>query len=80
MTRKEYEQRSWTSIKRKLPPNNDEILLLWNPYTKESFTQIGWLSYNHAELILEIEDFKKVLKKFAIDRIFSHWRRVIGPK
>ena len=79
MNRKEYEQRSWTHIKRKLPPDTDEILLLWNPMIKEPFLQIGYISHEHAKRILKGQE-SETLKKFAIDRIFSYWRRVIGPK
>lgn len=72
MNKSDFWQAIWIPVKKRKPPQIDEMILAWNPIWKKAFSIEGYIAHEAANT-MERKD------SITNDRIFTHWCQPIGP-
>lgn len=75
MNKRELLQSTWVPITKRMPPDSDELILVWNWVYKEPAVWLAHQARQHARI--EIEETGDDL---SWDRRISHWCKIYPPR
>ena len=80
MNKKEFWQRIWIPIKKRIPPaDDDKYVLVWNPDWKEPRIIESYIARNEAKTILAVANGDKDAY-ISPDRFYNKWCMVMPPE
>ncbi len=70
----------WVPIRKRLPPETNQIVLCWNWKTNTVHEWEAFIARSHAKVELGISDFDEAPDSLSWDRRISHWTHFTGPR